>query len=69
MKEESEIMNDADVAEMLHISRWMFQKRCRRGFRKGEINLLAADPIVIGGMRRWLRSDVLRVLREKPLVP
>ena len=67
-RRESEIMCDSEVAELLHFSVWAFQKRCRLGFKKGEIDLMQAQPMVIGGMRRWLRADVMRVLREKPIV-
>lgn len=67
-EQESEIMSDREVAELLHFSVWAFQKRCRLGFLKGEIDLMKAQPMVIGGMRRWLRADVMRVLRDKPIV-
>lgn len=69
MKENrNEIMNDREVADLLGVSVWMLQKRCRTGFRKGEIDILKAEPLVIGGMRRWLRGDVMRVLQAKPRV-
>lgn len=65
MMDERDIMTDGDVAALLGISKDCLQKRIKRGFRRGEIDLMAAEPVVIGGMRRWLRADVERVLREK----
>lgn len=63
-----DIMTDEDVAKVLRISKDAFQRRCRKGFRAGEIDMLAADPVVVGGMRRWFRADVERVLAERPRV-
>lgn len=64
----SDIMTDEDVAKVLRISKDAFQRRCRKGFREGEIDMLAAAPVVVGGMRRWFRADVERVLAERPRV-
>ncbi len=64
----SDIMTDGDVAKMLRISLDAFQRRCRVGFKPGEIDLLKADPVMVGGMRRWFRADVEKVLAERPKV-
>lgn len=64
----ADILSDKDVAKILHLSVGRFQERCRHGFRRGELDLMQAGPIVIGGMRRWFRADVERVIRERVVV-
>ncbi len=61
----TDIMTDEQVAELLGMHVDTFQTRCREGFKKGELDLLAADPIPIAGRRRWFRADVERVIRER----
>jgi hypothetical protein len=63
----SDIMTDEDVADLLKVSLDMFQRRCREGWQKGELDIMAAQPVIVGGMRRWFREDVERVIRKKPI--
>ena len=64
----SDIMTDEDVADLLKVSLDMFQRRCRDGWQPGELDIMAAQPVIVGGMRRWFREDVERVIRKKSRV-
>ena len=65
MLTENDIMTDAQVAKLAHVSLCTFQRRCKTGFKPGEIDFLAADPLKNGDRRFWLRSDVERVIKNR----
>lgn len=61
----ADILNDSQVAKLLDISLDTLQKRMRDGFKTGELDLTQARPMVVGGMRRWFRADVEKVIKER----
>lgn len=65
MLKESDVMTDEQVAQIAHIALDTFQRRCRNGFKPGEIDYLAADPLRCGPRRFWLRADVERVITNR----
>lgn len=64
MKPEKPIMFDRDVAEMLGITVRTLQRRVLRPVA-GEINLNAAEPVMIGSRRLWLRENIEKLLGIK----
>lgn len=60
-----DIMRDADVAELAGLSLDTFQRKMRDGFAPGELDWTRAVPMLNGGRRTWLRSDVERVITER----
>lgn len=62
---EKDIMTDAQVAKLAHISLCTFQRRMQTGFKTGELDFTQARPMVNGGRRFWLRSDVEKVINER----
>lgn len=63
-----DIMTDADVAKLVHLSLDRFQRRMRDGFKRGEFDFRRADPVTMGKRRVWLRADVERVINERTVV-
>ena len=63
-----DIMTDEDVAKLVHLSLDRFQRRMRKGFKRGELDFRRADPVMMGKRRVWLRADVERVLIERTVV-
>ena len=63
-----DIMSDAEVAKLVHLSLDRFQRRMRDGFEQGEFDFRQADPTVMGGRRVWLRADVERIIKERTVV-
>lgn len=61
----ADILTDADVAKLAGVSVETFQRSLRYGIPPGEIDWLAAKPMLHGGRRRWLRQDVERVIRDR----
>lgn len=62
---EKDIMTDAQVAKLAHLSLCTFQRRMRTGFRAGELDFAQARPMRNGDRRFWLRSDVEDVIRNR----
>ncbi len=60
-----DIMSDAEVAKLVHLSLDRFQRRMRTGFEPGEFDFRQADPVKMGKRRVWLRADVERIINEK----
>ena len=60
-----DIMSDADVAKLVHLSLDRFQRRMRDGFEPGEFDFRQADQVKMGKRRVWLRADVERIINEK----
>lgn len=65
MIRESDIMTDAEVAKLVHLSLCTFQRRMRTGFKPGEIDFTKAKPMVNGDRRFWLREDVEAVIKGR----
>lgn len=61
----ADILRDDDVAKLAGVSLDTFQRRMRKGFRRGELDWRQARPMIIGGRRVWLRSDVENVIKER----
>ena len=61
----NDILTDKDVAKMLGINYQAFQRFVRKGFPAGSVDIMAAKPVFVGSVRRWLRADVERVLRDR----
>lgn len=61
----ADILNDSQVAKLLGISLDTLQRRVRKGFKPGELDMLRARPMVVGGVRRWFRADVEKVIKER----
>ena len=61
----ADILNDSQVAKLLGISLDTLQKRMNKGFKPGELDLAQARPMIVGGMRRWFRADVEKVIKER----
>ena len=61
----NDIMSDAEVAKLVHLSLDRFQRRMRTGFEPGEFDFRQADPGKMGRRRVWLRVDVERIINEK----
>jgi hypothetical protein len=62
---EKDIMTDEQVANLAHISLCTFQRRMIDGFKTGELDFTKARPMVNGGRRFWLRSDVEKIITER----
>ncbi len=65
MIRESDILTDADVAKLAHLSLCTFQRRMQKGFKPGEIDFAQARPMRNGDRRFWLREDVEKVIRDR----
>ena len=65
MIRECDILTDADVAKLAHLSLCTFQRRMKDGFKPGELDFTKARPMVNGGRRFWLRSDVERIITQR----
>ncbi len=65
MIRESDIMTDAEVAKLAHLSLCAFQRKIRKGFKPGEIDFTKAKPMTIGDRRFWLREDVEAVIKGR----
>lgn len=63
-----DILCDADVAKLVHLSLDRFQRRMRDGFEPGEFDFRQADPVKMGKRRVWLRADVERIIKERTVV-
>jgi hypothetical protein len=61
----SDILTDADVAKLAHLSLCTFQRRMQKGFKPGEIDFTQARPMRNGDRRFWLREDVEKVIRDR----
>jgi len=58
-REDSVLINDADIAGMLGLSRsWVRKQRFDR--RHGRPHALTIDPVMIGSAPRYRRSEVIR---------
>ena len=64
----ADILNDSQVAKLLGISLDTLQRRMSKGFKPGELDMRLAVPMVVGGMRRWLREDVEKVIKKRLVV-
>ncbi len=62
---EEDIMTDEQVAKLARLSLCTFQRKMRDGFASGELDWNRARPMVNGGRRTWLRSDVEKVITER----
>ena len=62
---EHDIMTDEQVAKLARLSLCTFQRKMRDGFASGELDWNRARPMVNGGRRTWLRSDVEKVITER----
>jgi len=60
-----DILTDADVAKLAHLSLCTFQRRMQKGFKPGEIDFAQARPMRNGDRRFWLREDVEKVIRDR----
>lgn len=61
----ADIMSDADVAALVGVALSTFQKWMRDDAPAGAIFWAKARPMMVGGRRRWLRSDVEKVIKER----
>lgn len=61
----ADIMSDADVAALIGVALATFQKWMRDDTPQGAIFWEQAKPMMVGGRRRWLRSDVEKVIKER----
>ena len=60
-----DILRDEDVAKYAGLTVAVFQRKMREGFRVGELDWKAAEPVTNGRERLWLRKDVERVWRDR----
>ena len=60
-----DIMRDADVAKLAGLKVETFQRKMKRGFKTGELDWNAADPVSNGRERLWFRRDVERVWKDR----
>lgn len=61
----ADIMSDADVAKLIGVALSTFQKWLRTDTPNGSILWEKAHPVMVGGRRRWLRSDIEKILKER----
>lgn len=54
-------LSDLEIAEIFKLSRsWVRQQRLKR--RRGQPHVLTIDPIMIGGVPRYLEAQVLALM-------
>lgn len=61
----NDILTDEDVAVLARMEVATLQRKMRNGFAKGELDFRLARPMMVGRSRRWVRSDVEAVIKER----
>lgn len=61
----NDILTDEDVAILAKMEVATLQRKMRNGFAKGELDFAQARPMMVGRSRRWVRSDVEAVIKER----
>lgn len=62
----ADLLTDAQVAKLAHLSLCAFQRKMKSGdFASGELDWRQARPVQIGRSRMWFRPDVEAVITER----